>query len=100
MRLSRDVRLARIAVLVFYLLPVAGIFAQEEAAVETEGSVQVIDSTGCVDCHATSTSGADIADTLSHSTHSFLGCLDCHQDHGPQEYTSISDQGLMHPDPV
>lgn len=42
--------------------------------------VEYIDSDACLDCHEYGIHDTRIKEDLSHSSHEFLACLDCHQD--------------------
>ena len=71
--------MARFAIvrLLTWAVALAGILAGPPARCQ---EVQKIDGSACVTCHETSTQKTKIADDISHSIHTGLGCLDCHVD--------------------
>ncbi|MBC8175051.1 MAG: cytochrome b/b6 domain-containing protein [Candidatus Marinimicrobia bacterium] len=65
-------------ILTFYMVILAvgllnTIFSQDD-------DFEYIDSDACIDCHETSEHETDFEQDLSHSIHSELECLNCHQD--------------------
>jgi len=99
MRFSTGRLLSQVGLtLLLFVIPVFAAAQDEVAAEPAASTLQTIDSAGCVDCHSTGTDSADIADTLSHSSHSFLGCLDCHQDRGSIDLTQTPMHQRTDPD--
>ena len=69
-------RLKKLWLIAFIILPFFGL----ASAQTDEEEFEPIDEDACVECHETGSHDTVIEEDLARSSHSDLGCLDCHQD--------------------
>jgi len=63
----------------------------QPAFAQAEGEFDQISSQDCETCHQEGPEGTSYAEDLSHSSHSFLECLDCHTDKGTAPHAEDTD---------
>ena len=66
-------------------------FLSVSAHAQSDVEVESIDSSACVECHATSLHETEFEVDLQHSVHDGLECLDCHIDRGTVPHYEVGE---------